>query len=149
MAQNRYLMTMVLVGDQMDCVDQLSLKSSQRLAPYISLYNTPAFLTSAMASGSSYRDLVFMKGIREYRVTDVEVADRVLHNLKGQTWYLDQPWIVTALVGPDVPEEEKEMVARTLATTPRPKEYPVYCVTPYLTRKASGLRMAACPPSPH
>ena len=120
----------------MDCVDQHSLESAQRLAPYISLYDTPAFLTSAMASGSSYRDLVFMKGIREYRAVDRDIADRVLHSLKGQTWYLDQPWIGTALVGPNVPVEEKEMVARALATTPRPKEYPPYCVTPYLAKLA-------------
>ena len=49
---------------------------------------------------------------------DREVANRVLHSLKGQTWYLDQPWIGTALVVPDVPVEEKERVARALATWP-------------------------------
>ena len=103
---------------------------SLRLINYICLYDTPAFLTSSISTGAAFRDLKFMQEMRKYRIVDQEVAERVLKSLTGQTWYLDQPWIITALLGDAVPEEEKEKIARTLADTPRPSVFPPYCVTP-------------------
>ena len=123
-AQNRYLMTIAIVGHQMQCVDERVEEMSARLATYISLYDTPAFLSSSLCPGAAYRDLLFIRGMREFQRVDNGIASRVLQSLTGQTWYLDQPWIVTALVGPDVPAEEKEAVARSLAATPRPSSFP-------------------------
>ena len=107
---------------------------SLRLINYICLYDTPAFLTSSISTGSAFRDLKFIQEMRKYRIVDHEVAERVLKLLTGQTWYLDQPWIITALLGDAVPEEEKENIARTLADTPRPSVFPPYCVTPNLPK---------------
>ena len=127
-------MTIAIVGHQMQCVDKKSEEMSARLATYISLYDTPAFLSSALCPGAAYRDLLFIRGMREFQRVDSEIASRVLQSLTGQTWYLDQPWIVTALVGPDVPAEEKEEVARSLAATPRPSSFPPFSVTPTLPK---------------
>ena len=129
-------MTIAIVGHQMPCVGDQSQAMSLRLANYICLYDTPAFLTSALSTGAAYRDLRFMAGVRDYRRIDPEVAARVLQSLTGQAWYLDPPWIVTALVGHAVPVEEKEKIARTLAATPRPLAFPPYCVTPNLPKLA-------------
>ena len=131
-AQERYLMIICLVGHQMPFLEEESLEQAYRLAPYIALHDSPAFLTCALAPGAAYRDLLYIQGIRELRSSDQAIADRVLHSLKGQSWYLDEPWLATALVGPDVPRQEKEAIARALAGTPRPLQYPPFCVTPSL-----------------
>ena len=58
------------------------LEQSIRLAPYIALYDTPAFLTCALAPGAVYsRDLTFIQHIRKFREVDRPVADRVLESL--------------------------------------------------------------------
>ena len=80
-AQNQYMMTIALVGHQMQVVDEESLTQAYRLAPYIALHDSPAFLTCAMAPGAAYRDLQFIAGIREFRTTDQAIADRVLESL--------------------------------------------------------------------
>ena len=107
---------------------------SLRLINYICLYDTPAFLTSSISTGAAFRDLKFMQEMRKCRIVYQEVAERVLKSLTGHTWYLDQPWIATALLGNAVPEEEKEKIARTLADTPRPSVFPPFCVTPNLPK---------------
>ena len=117
-------MTIAIVGHQMQCVDERVEEMSARLATYISLYYTPAFLSSSLCPGAAYRDLLFIRGMREFQRVDSGIASRVLQSQTGKTWYLDQSWIVTALVGPDVPAEEKEAVARSLAATPRPSYFP-------------------------
>ena len=125
-------MTICLVGHQMPFLEQENLEQAYRLAPFIALHDSPAFLTCALAPGAAYRDLLFMQGIRELCSRDQDIADRVLHSLKGQSWYLDETCLVTALVGPDVPSKEKEAIARALAATPRPHQYPPFCITPSL-----------------
>ena len=57
------------------------------------------------------------------RQVDEEVGERVLHSLKGQTWYLDESWIPSVLVSDDVPMVERESVARMLAKTARPDHF--------------------------
>ena len=99
----------------------------------LDLRPTSAFMTplpsyqvpSAQEQCTPYRDLLFIRGMREFQRVDSGIASRVLQSLTGQTWYLDQPWMVTALVGPDVPAEEKEAVARSLVATPRPSSFPL------------------------
>ena len=137
-SQNSYFVTVGLIGHQMvdrGLLDQASVDKAERLLPYIALHDTPAFLMSPLAPGAAYRDLEFIHGIREFRQEDRPIADRVLHSLKGQSWYLDQPWLVTALLGRNVPVEEKCKVAMALHATPRPATYPPYCVTPMLPKQ--------------
>ena len=118
---------------------------SLRLINYICLYDTPAFLTSSISTGAAFRDLKFMQEMRKYRIVDQEVAERVLKSLTGQTWYLDQPWIITAWLGDAMPEK----IARTLADTPRPSVFSPYCVTPSpsspATRTTFGPQTAPSP----
>ena len=111
------------------------LRKAERLLPYIVLHDTPAFLKCPLAPGAAYRDLQHIQGIREFRKHDQPIAERVLFSLRRQTWYLDEPWLITALVGREVPVEEKTRLAKALFRTPRPVSYPPFCVAPKLPKQ--------------
>ena len=135
-------MTIGLVGHQLvqvGLLEEEDVARSERLLPYLTLHDNPAFLSCPLAAGASYRDLKFISGIRELRQQDQAIADRVLHSLKCQTWYLNQPWLVTALVGREVPVEEKAKIVLALYSTPRPDSYPPFCCTPELPKQKVHL----------
>ena len=91
--------------------------------PYAALYHY-TFLKCPLTLQAPYNDLLSYSKVREFRMVDSVMADKVLHPFSGQFWYLDESWVTISLLDDRLSKEERLLLAKTLVSIPRPESFP-------------------------
>ena len=103
----------------------------RRLVIFILVFYARPWMQAPVAAAAPRNDLNFHLNILRYRKLEPVVAYRLLEVIRRHQWYLTAQWVPLALADKEVPEEEREDLAKTIYSFPREEiesgkpEYPI------------------------
>ncbi|KZR96894.1 Uncharacterized protein APZ42_008519, partial [Daphnia magna] len=101
------------------------VKEVKRMAIYIAVFYGKYFLETSLTSSALVNDLRFLCAMHQYALVDKEAANETIHSINLHLDYLTQELVPFALFDPRLAEEEKNKLAHTLISIPRPSEFAV------------------------
>ncbi|KAG7170848.1 hypothetical protein Hamer_G023828 [Homarus americanus] len=112
MAKIIYYLKIYMFSHQLELSNDLCVKL-QRMAIFVSLLYTPAWLKSPVAEDGPVNDLQLHHELLRYRAVDCEVADAALAVASRHLWYLRPQTVVLSLCSEKLSAaEEKEMATK-------------------------------------
>ncbi|KAG7178279.1 hypothetical protein Hamer_G026831 [Homarus americanus] len=122
MAKIIYYLKIYMFSHQLELSSDLCVKL-QRMAIFVSLLYTPAWLKSPVAEDAPVNDLQLHHELLRYRAVDCEVADAVLAVASRHLWYLRPQTIVLSLCSEKLSAAEKKEMATKLSCLEETNDY--------------------------
>lgn len=97
------------------------LSGVKRMANFIALYYTHAFLRSRLSSCSPAGDLHFLSLMKLYRTQDPSASDICVKSILLHLWYLTEELVVFAIFGTDLQDSLRQQMVLKLPSCQRPK----------------------------
>ena len=98
---------------------QAERRAIKRMANFISLCCTEAFLRSRLPTAAPAVDLKFRSLMEVYKKEDKPIANEVIKSINNHLWYLTEELSVLSLFDKDIPAATRnEMAKRLLSFTP-------------------------------
>ncbi|KZR98007.1 Uncharacterized protein APZ42_006795, partial [Daphnia magna] len=113
------------------------VKEVKRMAIYIAVFYGKYFLETSLTSSAPANDLRFLCAMHQYTLVDKEAANKTIHSINLHLDYLTQELVPLALFDPRLAEEEKNKLAHTLISIPRPPEFVVMAYVSFVTTAQS------------
>ena len=104
-------------------MDQKEQQEVGVIAEFVALFYAKPFFKSPLASAAPKTDLEFMCSVLQYRLVQPKLAFTCLQSCYKHLWYLTPSLVVFSLCDKDLEDAEREEVARTLFSFPRPKVF--------------------------
>ncbi|KAG7159286.1 hypothetical protein Hamer_G029936 [Homarus americanus] len=114
MAKIIYYLKIYMFSHQLELSSDLCVKL-QRMAIFVSLLYTPAWLKSPVAEDAPVNDLQLHHELLRYRAVDCEVADAALAVASRHLWYLRSQTVVLSLCSEKLSAAEKKELATKLS----------------------------------
>jgi hypothetical protein len=86
-------------------LEQTERKQSKRMAHFISLFHSEAFLRCRLSSISPAQDLRYLRLMQCYREEDRDVADAAIKSILNHLWYVTQEVVVFSLFDSELPAD--------------------------------------------
>ncbi|KAG7168743.1 hypothetical protein Hamer_G027206 [Homarus americanus] len=122
MAKIIYYLKIYMFSRQLELSSDLCVKL-QRMAIFLSLLYTPAWLKSPVAEDAPVNDLQLHHELLRYRAVDCEVADAALAVASRHLWYLRPQTIVLSLCSEKLSAAEKKEMATKLSCLEETNDY--------------------------
>lgn len=97
------------------------LSGVKRMANFIALYYTHAFLRSWLSSCSPAGDLHFLSLMKLYRTQDPSASDICVKSILLHLWYLTEELVVFAIFDTDIQDSLRQQIVLKLLSCQRPK----------------------------
>ncbi len=98
-------------------------QSVARVTQFVVLLYGRFFLASTLSAQAPRNDLQFWYDLKQFRDHDRVAADVALTSAHRHLWYLTPELVVFSLFDPNVPDDEKAIMATTRHNTPRPAAF--------------------------
>ncbi|KAG7160466.1 hypothetical protein Hamer_G001725 [Homarus americanus] len=122
MAKIIYYLKIYMFSHQLELSSDLCVKL-QRMAIFVSLLYTPAWLKSPVAEDAPVNDLQLHHELLRYRAVDCEVADAALAVASRHLWYLRPQTVVLSLCSEKLSAAEKKEMATKLSCLEETNDY--------------------------
>ncbi|KAG7165322.1 hypothetical protein Hamer_G007126 [Homarus americanus] len=122
MAKIIYYLKIYMFSHQLELSSYLCVKL-QRMAIFVSLLYTPAWLKSPVAEDAPVNDLQLHQELLRYRAVDCEVADAALAVASRHLWYLRPQTVVLSLCSEKLSAAEKKEMATKLSCLEETNDY--------------------------
>ncbi|KAG7158405.1 hypothetical protein Hamer_G027380 [Homarus americanus] len=122
MAKIIYYLKIYMFSRQLELSSDLCVKL-QRMAIFVSLLYTPAWLKSPVAEDAPVNDLQLHHELLRYRAVDCEVADAALAVASRHLWYLRPQTVVLSLCSEKLSAAEKKEMATKLSCLEETNDY--------------------------
>ncbi|KAG7154923.1 hypothetical protein Hamer_G031178, partial [Homarus americanus] len=122
MAKIIYYLKIYMFSHQLELSSDLCVKL-QRMAIFVSLLYTPAWLKSPVAEDAPVNDLQLHHELLRYRAVDCEVADAALAVVSRHLWYLRPQTVVLSLCSEKLSAAEKKEMATKLSCLEETNDY--------------------------
>ncbi|KAG7164901.1 hypothetical protein Hamer_G017308 [Homarus americanus] len=122
MAKIIYYLKIYTFSHQLELSSDLCVKL-QRMAIFVSLLYTPAWLKSPVAEDAPVNDLQLHHELLRYRAVDCEVADAALAVASRHLWYLRPQTVVLSLCSEKLSAAEKKEMATKLSCLEETNDY--------------------------
>ena len=99
------------------------LRGVKRMADFIAIYYTKAFLESRLASKTPAGDLKFLHQMNLYRTQDASAAAICVKSILNHLWYLTEELVVFAIFDTDLPATVRKAMVLKLLSIHRPKTF--------------------------
>ncbi|XP_042207474.1 uncharacterized protein LOC121856195 [Homarus americanus] len=117
-----YYLKIYMFSHQLELSGDLCVKL-QRMAIFVSLLYTPAWLKSPVAEDAPVNDLQLHHELLRYRAVDCEVADAALAVASRHLWYLRPQTVVLSLCSEKLSAAEKKEMATKLSCLEETNDY--------------------------
>ncbi|KAG7161026.1 hypothetical protein Hamer_G027529 [Homarus americanus] len=117
-----YYLKIYMFSHQLELSSDLCVKL-QRMAIFVSLLYTPAWLKSPVAEDAPVNDLQLHHELLRYRAVDCEVADAALAVASRHLWYLRPQTVVLSLCSEKLSAAEKKEMATKLSCLEETNDY--------------------------
>ncbi|KAG7170763.1 hypothetical protein Hamer_G021698 [Homarus americanus] len=122
MAKIIYYLKIYMFSHQLELSSGLCFKL-QRMAIFVSLLYTPAWLKSPVAEDAPVNDLQLHHELLRYRAVDCEVADAALAVASRHLWYLRPQTVVLSLCSEKLSAAEKKEMPTKLSCLEETNDY--------------------------
>ena len=122
MAYAIYFLKIELMSEHFQ-LDQTERKQSKRMAHFISLFHSEAFLRCRLSSILPAQDLRYLRLMQCYREKDRDVADAAIKSILNHLWYVTQEMVVFSLFDFELPADLRRDIAQKLMSFPRLKNF--------------------------
>lgn len=122
MAYAIYYLKIQLFSNRFEMSNEV-LRGVKRMADFIAIYYTKAFLESRLASKTPAGDLKFLHQMNLYRTQDASAAAICVKSILNHLWYLTEELVVFAIFDTDLPATVRKAMVLKLLSIHRPKTF--------------------------
>ena len=126
MMQSIYYMKLELLGKTITFVTSEEAREIKIMAEFVGLFYGQWFLRTAMSASAPYLDLTHFEQMQKYRKMGnirAKIARTCMVSMARHTWYLDPSLVVMSLVDDNLPDSDKQAMAKKLSKIDRPEVF--------------------------
>lgn len=98
-------------------------KEVERMAFFVGLFHSQAFLTSRLACSAPRNDIKYLRLMHRFKLVDFEAGNEAVRSCFRHLWYLTEELVIFCLFDEHLSPFWRSAVAKKLLNTPRPTTF--------------------------